>query len=310
MAQNITTLNEIRAIQDSQESKPTPELNDLIYAVKGSGSDRDKAYTIQELREFFTTNPDMFKVGTSEWKIVQGTGPTIGGLAALSAGVIEAVTEFVVGRSNWERGDNKPTISGLYGLVAGNVDTTNLQADTIDSHGKGVNVIQVLKKLVGNLGQSALSNALLLGATRADSLVVDGNAEVSGNMTLDGDLSIVGISVSDGGFSTNNGDLSTSNGSVSAPNGTVTAGKLQLGSGSTFVATSAGSESTITTQLKALSSGTVAVIINKHSASLEFSNDTFYPLGTWQVPARGAAQVIVHGDGDSKKCYPMVGTYV
>ena len=309
MAQNITTLNEIRARQDSQESKPTPELNDLIYAVKGSGSDRDKAYTIQELREFFTTNPDMFKVGTSEWKNVQGTGPTMGGLAALSAGVIEALTEFVVGGSKWERGDNKPTISGLYGLEAGNVGTTNLQADTIDAHGKGVNVIQVLKKLVGDQGQSALSNALLLGATRADSLVVDGNAEVSGDLTVDGDLSIVGKFVSDGGFSTNNGDFSTSNGSVYAPNGTVTAGKLKLGSGSTLVANSAGSESAITTQLQALESGTVAVIINKHSAALQFS-DTFYPLGIWQVPAGGAAQVVVHGDGDSKKCYPMVGTYV
>lgn len=309
MAQNITTLNEIRARQDSQESKPTPELNDLIYAVKGSGSDRDKAYTIQELREFFTNNPDMFKVGTSEWKIVKGIGPTIVGLAALSAGVIEALTEFVVGGSKWERGDNKPTITGLYGLKAGNVGVTNLQADTIDAHGEGVTAIQVLKKLVGDQGQSELSNALLLGATRADSLVVDGTAEVSGDLTVDGNLSIVGTLVSEGGFSTNNGDFSTSNGSVSAPNGTVTAGKLKLCSGSTLVATSAGSESAITTQLQALASGTVAVIINKHSAALQFS-DTFYPLGTWQVPSGGAAQVIVHGDGDSKKCYPMVGTYV
>lgn len=309
MAQNITTLNEIRARQDSQESKPTPELNDLIYAVKGSGSKRDKAYTLQELREFFTTNPDMFKVGTSEWKIVQGTGPTMGGLAVLSAGIVNALTEFVVGGSKWEQGDNKPTITGLYGLVSGNVGTTNLLVDTIDSHGEGVTVIQVLKKLVGDQGQSELSNELLLGATRADSLVVDGKAEVSGDLAVDGDLSIVGTFVSDGGFSTNNGDFSTSNGSVSAPNGTVTAGKLKLGSGSTLVANSAGSESAITTQLQALASGTVAVIINKHSAALQFS-DTFYPLGTWQVPAGGAAQVVVHGDGDSKKCYPMLGTYV
>lgn len=306
MAQHITTIPELLA---SQEQGLKPDAGDIVFVVRGSGTYRDIVFSLAQLREFFTTNPDMFKVGTSEWKNVQGTGPTMIGLSALSAGVIEALMEFVVGGSKWERGDNKPTISGLYGLEAGNVGTTNLHADTIDAHGKGVDVIQVLKKLVGDQGQSALSNALLLGATRADSLVVDGDAEVSGDLTLDGDLSIVGKFVSDGGFSTNNGDFSTSNGSVSAPNGTVTAGKLKLGSGSTLVANSAGSESAITTQLQALESGTVAVIINKHSAALQFS-DTFYPLGTWQVPSGGAAQVVVHGDGDSKKCYPMVGTYV
>ena len=249
------------------------------------------------------------KVGSAELSVVPGLGVSLRNLAALSAGVIEALTKFKVGDSQWTPGSKQPKIEGLYGLEAGNVGTTSLQADTIDAHGKGVNVIQVLKKLVGDQGQSALSNALLLGATRADSLVVNGNAEVSGDLTVDGDLSIVGKFVSDGGFSTNNGDFSTSNGSVSAPNGTVTAGKLKIGSGSTLVANSAGSESAITTQLQALESGTVAVIINKHSAALQFS-DTFYALGTWQVPAGGAAQVVVHGDGDSKKCYPMVGTYV
>lgn len=306
MAQHITTIPELLA---SQEQGLKPDAGDIVFVVRGSGTYRDIVFSLAQLREFFTTNPDMFKVGTSEWKNVQGTGPTMSGLAALSAGVIEALTEFVVGGSKWERGDNKPTITGLYGLVTGNVGTTNLQADTIDAHGKGVNVIQVLKKLVGDQGQSELSNELMLGATRADSLVVDGNAEVSGDLTVYGDLSIVGTLVSEGGFSTNNGDFSTRNGSVSAPNGTVTAGKLKLGSGSTLVANSAGSESAITTQLQALASGTVAVIINKHSAALLFS-DTFYPLGTWQVPAGGAAQVVVHGDGDSKKCYPMLGTYV
>ena len=306
MAQHITTIPELLA---SQEQGLKPDSGDIVFVVRGSGTYRDIVFSLAQLREFFTTNPDMFKVGTSEWNNVQGTGPTMRGLAALSAGVIESLMKFVVGASKWERGDNKPTISGLYSLEAGNVGTTNLQADTIDTRGEGVTVLQVLKKLVGDQGQSELSNELLLGATRADSLVVDGKAEVSGDLTLDGDLLIVGTFVSDGGFSTNNGDFSTSNGSVSAPNGTVTAGKLKLGSGSTFVATSAGSESAITTQLQALASGTVAVIINKHSAALQFS-DTFYPLGTWQVPAGGAAQVVVHGDGDSKKCYPMVGTYV
>lgn len=303
MAQNITTLLQ----KDNAEDL---SLADLLYLVQGTGSDRDRKMTLGQLVDFIKENRlDGMTIGTSGEIKTSSGAPVITGFAVISAGTIEALTKFVVGGSKWEPGNGRPKIEGLYGLDAGNVGTTNLQADTIDAHGDGVTVLQVLKKLVGDQGQSAQSNALALGATRADSLVVDGDAEVSGDLTVDGGLTIVGALAADGGFDTNNGDFSTSNGSVSAPNGTVTAGKLKLGSGSTLVATSAGSESTITTQLQALASGTVAVIINKHSAALQFSG-TFYPLGTWQVPAGGAAQVIVHGDGDDKKCYPMVGTYV
>lgn len=303
MAQNITTLLQ----KDNAEDL---SLADLLYLVQGTGSDRDRKMTLGQLVDFIKENRlDGMTIGTSGEIKTSSGAPVITGFAVISAGTIEALTKFVVGGSKWEPGNGRPKIEGLYGLDAGNVGTTNLQADTIDAHGDGVTVLQVLKKLVGDQGQSAQSNALALGATRADSLVVDGDAEVSGDLTVDGGLTIVGALAADGGFDTNNGDFSTSNGSVSAPNGTVTAGKLKLGSWSTLVATSAGSESTITTQLQALASGTVAVIINKHSAALQFSG-TFYPLGTWQVPAGGAAQVIVHGDGDDKKCYPMVGTYV
>lgn len=307
MAQHITTIPELLA---SQEQGLTPDAGDIVFVVRGSGTYRDIVFSLAQLREFFTTNPDMFKVGASEWKNVQGTGPTMGGLAALSAGTIEATAKLKVGGAELVPGNGQPSLAGLYALRVGYIEATNTKTDTIDVKTDNATSIEVLKKLVGNQGQSAQSNALALGATRADSLVVDGDAEVSGDLTVDGDLTIVGAFVSDGGFATNNGDFSTSNGSVSAPNGTVTAGKLKLGSGSTLVATSAGSESTITTQLQALASGTVAVIINKHSAALQFSGTTFYPIGTWQIPAGGAAQVIVHGDGDSKKCYPMVGTYV
>lgn len=303
MAQNITTLLQ----KDNAEDL---SLADLLYLVQGTGSDRDRKMTLGQLVDFIKENRlDGMTIGTSGEIKTSSGAPVITGFSVISAGTIEALTKFVVGGSKWEPGNGRPKIEGLYGLDAGNVGTTNLQADTIDAHGDGVTVLQVLKKLVGDQGQSAQSNALALGATRADSLVVDGDAEVSGDLTVDGGLTIVGALAADGGFDTNNGDFSTSNGSVSAPNGTVTAGKLKLGSGSTLVATSAGSESTITTQLQALASGTVAVIINKHSAALQFSG-TFYPLGTWQVPAGGAAQVIVHGDGDDKKCYPMIGTYV
>lgn len=308
MAQNETTIYLIR--QRTTENEFSIDADDIILMDHGTGSKRHRAFTVQEFIDFVKDDKldGMIIGGSGEIKTSSGH-PVIKNFYAIVAGIIEASTKFKVGDSEWTPGSGQPKIEGLYGIKAGNVGTTNLQADTIDSHGEGVTVLQVLKKLVGNQDQSAQSSALLLGATRADSLLVDGNAEVVGNLTVDGNLTIVGASVSDGGFATNNGDFSTSNGSVSAPNGTVTAGKLKLGSGSTFVANSAGSESTITTQLQALASGTVAVIINKHSAALQFSG-TFYPLGTWQIPVGGAAQVIVHGDSDSKKCYPMVGTYV
>lgn len=308
MAQNETTIYLIR--QRTTENEFSIDADDIIVMDHGTGSKRHRAFTVQELINFVKDGKlDGMKISTAEIKTSSGQ-PVITGFATISGGTIEALTKFVVGGSEWEPGNGRPTITGLYGLKAGNVGTTNLQADTIDAHGESVTVLQVLKKLVGDQGQSAQSNALLLGETRADSLLVDGDADVDGDLVVYGDLAIVGKSVADGGFSTNNGDFSTSNGSVSAPNGTVTAGKLKLGDGSILVANSAGSESTITTQLQALASGTVAVIINKHSAALQFSGTTFYPLGAWQIPAGGAAQVIVHDDGDSKKCYPMVGTYV
>ncbi len=250
------------------------------------------------------------KVGSAELSIVPGLGESLRNLAALLAGTIEATAKLKVGGAELVPGNGQPSLVGLYALRVGYIEATNTKTDTIDVKTDNATSIEVKKKLVGDQGRSAQSNALALGATRADSLVVGGDAEVSGELTVYGDLIIVGAFVADGGFATNNGDFSTSNGSVSAPNGTVTAGKLKLGAGSVLEATSAGSESTITAQLQALASGTVAVIINKHSAALQFSGTTFYPLGAWQIPAGGAAQVIVHGDGDSKKCYPMVGTYV
>ena len=172
-------------------------------------------------------------VGSAVLRIVEGTGPTMGGLAALSAGTIEATAKLKVGGAELVPGNGQPSLAGLYGVEAGNVGTTNLQADTLDSHGEGVTALQVLKKLVGNQGQSAQSNALALGATRADSLVVDGDAEVSGDLTVDGDLSIVGAFVADGGFATNDGDIKSTNGEVSGSTVTAT-NKLTLGTALRF----------------------------------------------------------------------------
>ena len=244
-------------------------------------------------------------VGSAVLRTVEGTGTTMGGLAALVAGTIEATAKLKVGGAELVPGNGQPSLAGLYALSAGNIEATNIKTDTIDVKTDNASSIEVKKKLVGD--SNAQTQALELGATKAESLVVDGDAEVAGDLTVDGDLLIVGTFVADGGFATNNGDFSTSNGSVSAPNGTVTAGKLKLGSSGVLVAVNDGDEATITNALKAMASGTVAVIINKNSSNhdLQFEG-TFYPVGLWQIPVGGAATVIVHGEGDDKKCYPMV----
>lgn len=46
MAEHITTLSEIR---ENMAVNDTPESTDLIYAQRGSGSDRDKAFTVDEI---------------------------------------------------------------------------------------------------------------------------------------------------------------------------------------------------------------------------------------------------------------------
>lgn len=115
------------------------------------------------------------KVGSAELKVVSGLGVSLSNLAALSAGVIEALTMFKVGGSQWTPGDNQPKIEGLYGVDAGNVGTTNLQADTIDSHGDGVNTIQVKKRLVRDNASGQENEPLLLGPTQ-----VGGGLKVTG----------------------------------------------------------------------------------------------------------------------------------
>lgn len=47
MAENVTTLNEIRNRMAAGE---LPSLTDLIYAVRGTGSNREKAFTLEEVR--------------------------------------------------------------------------------------------------------------------------------------------------------------------------------------------------------------------------------------------------------------------
>lgn len=125
------------------------------------------------------------KVGSAELKVVSDLGTSLSNLAALSAGVIEALTMFKVGDSQWIPGNNQPKIEGLYGVDAGNVGTTNLQADTIDSHGDGVNTIQVKKRLVRDNAPGQENEPLLLGPTQVGGgLKVTGNLDAFGGLTL------------------------------------------------------------------------------------------------------------------------------
>lgn len=52
MAQNITTLNEIR---ENNPQEAIPALTDLLYMVHGTGGDRDRAYTLEEVRDLLQT---------------------------------------------------------------------------------------------------------------------------------------------------------------------------------------------------------------------------------------------------------------
>lgn len=125
------------------------------------------------------------KVGSAELKVVTGLGESLVNLAALSAGVIEALTKVKVGGSQWVPGNGQPKIDGLYGLEAGNVGTTNLQADTIDAHGEGVATIQVKKRLVRDNAPGQENEPLLLGPTQVGGgLKVTGSLDAFGGLTL------------------------------------------------------------------------------------------------------------------------------
>lgn len=125
------------------------------------------------------------KVGSAELSVVSSLGASLRNLAALSAGIVEALTKFKVGGSQWTPGNNQPKIEGLYSLEAGNVGTTNLQADTIDAHGKGVSTIQVKKRLVRDNAPGKENEPLLLGPTQVGGgLKVTGNLDAFGGLTL------------------------------------------------------------------------------------------------------------------------------
>ena len=69
MAQNITTLNEIR---DNNPSGASITLSDLLYMVNGAGSTRDRAYTVEELKDFLIENLDKVQIGDN-WQILESS---------------------------------------------------------------------------------------------------------------------------------------------------------------------------------------------------------------------------------------------
>lgn len=122
-------------------------------------------------------------VGTSVWKNVANVGPTIEHLYYLGAGIIEAAMKFKVGGSEWVPGNNKPAISGLYSLEAGNVDAANVKVDSITPHSSNGTKIEVGAMLVKSIAQAA--EKLALGPTQ-----VNGEQKVTGNLDAFGGLTL------------------------------------------------------------------------------------------------------------------------
>jgi hypothetical protein len=55
MAENTTTLLEKWQKQEREHPEWTPSLEDLLYFIHGTGSDRDRLYSVEELRDFLQT---------------------------------------------------------------------------------------------------------------------------------------------------------------------------------------------------------------------------------------------------------------
>lgn len=184
MAQHITTIQEIRDRTVAQAQHISDD--DLLPLDHGTGSNRHRAFTVAEIIEYIKANKlDGMTIGTTAGIKTSSGNPVIVNFYAIDAGTIEAKEKFKVGDSEWYPGNHQPTISGLYGLEAGNVGTTNLQADTIDAHGEGVTSIQVKKRLVRDNAPGQENEPLLLGPTHVGGgLKVTGNLDAFGGLTL------------------------------------------------------------------------------------------------------------------------------
>lgn len=165
--------------------------NDLMYLVVPNNpiGQRCKALALAVLADWLANgNMGPFKaseinVGTSVWKNVANVGPTIEHLYYLGAGIIEAAVKFKVGGSEWVPGNNQPSISGLYSLEAGNVDSANVAVDTLKPHSSDGTKIEVGAMLVKSLSQA--TEKLSLGPTQ-----VNGEQKVTGNLDAFGGLTL------------------------------------------------------------------------------------------------------------------------
>lgn len=182
----------------------TLTLDDLLVLIQPGNpiGQKNKALALSLLANWLA-NGNMgpiktseINVGTSKWKNVEGIGPTIEHLYYLGAGIIEAAMKFKVGGSEWVPGNNQPSISGLYSLEAGNVDSANVSVDTLTSHTSGGTKIEVAAMLVKSLTQA--TEKLDLGPTQmnGDSRVV-GKLQVDGLVTSQLNCGDIAIDVSD-----------------------------------------------------------------------------------------------------------------
>lgn len=161
-------------------------LNDLLVLIQPENpiGQKNKALTLSVLADWLADGnmspikTGEIKVGASTWKNVANVGPTIENLYYLGAGIIEAAIKFKVGGSEWVPGDNKPSISGLYSLEAGNVDSANVAVDTLGPHSSGGTRIAVEAMLVKSLTQAA--EKLSLGPTQ-----MNGDSRVVGTLQVD-----------------------------------------------------------------------------------------------------------------------------
>lgn len=166
-------------------------LDDILVLIQPNNliGQRNKSLELSVLASWLADGnmslikTDEINVGTSKWKNVQGTGPSISNLYSLAAGIIEAAVKFRVGNSEWVPGNNQPSIYGLYSLEAGNVDAANVKVDSLTPHSSNGTKIEVAAMLVKSLAQAA--EKLSLGPTQ-----VNGDEKVTGNLDAFGGLTL------------------------------------------------------------------------------------------------------------------------
>lgn len=191
MAQNITSLLELKARQDElpDEQKPVLSLDDLLYVVHGLGSNRDTVWTLAEFIAFLVANEKF-----DELKLVKDSSNDI------TIKWDSTNSEFVI----WERA-NTGTVAvpklHVHGTLVVEKDTTInadlsvnktlhvTQSSTFDSIAEFNDYI-ISKKGLDSMGKTALQR-LNLGSNKSF-------FEVSENTDIDTLLSGTTIEVSKG----------------------------------------------------------------------------------------------------------------